>query len=72
MDQYEIYVDPSKIETIKNWLAPRSPKEVQQILGLAGYYRRFIKNFSSIAQALTALTQKDRKYEWGEEQETTF
>ncbi|MDV3153263.1 MAG: RNase H-like domain-containing protein, partial [Candidatus Phytoplasma australasiaticum] len=43
-----------------------------QFLGLASYYRHFIENFSSIAQPLTLLTQKDRKFEWGEEQETAF
>ena len=72
MDQYGIHVDPSKIETIKDWPAPKAPKEIRQFLGLAGYYSRLIENFSSIAQSLTALTQKDRKYEWGEELETTF
>ncbi|KAJ0604535.1 putative nucleotidyltransferase, Ribonuclease H [Helianthus annuus] len=51
-----IHVDPSKIEAIKNWEAPKTPTEVRQFLGLAGYYRRFIENFSKIAQPLTALT----------------
>ncbi|KAJ0852345.1 putative nucleotidyltransferase, Ribonuclease H [Helianthus annuus] len=60
-----IHVDPSKIEAIKNWEAPKTPTEVRQFLGLAGYYRRFIENFSKIAQPLTALTQKDKKYDWG-------
>ena len=67
-----IQVDPSKIEAIKNWQVPKSPREIRQFLGLAGYYRRFIENFSSIAQPLTLLTQKDRAYEWGEEQEMAF
>ncbi|XP_076918628.1 uncharacterized protein LOC143579123 [Bidens hawaiensis] len=67
-----IHVDPSKIEAIKNWEAPKSPTEVRQFLGLAGYYRRFIENFSSIAQPLTQLTQKDKKYDWTEKQEEAF
>ncbi|KAK1411706.1 hypothetical protein QVD17_38266 [Tagetes erecta] len=67
-----IHVDPAKIEAIKNWEAPRSPTEVRQFLGLAGYYRRFIENFSKIAQPLTLLTSKDRKYEWCEKQEEAF
>ncbi|KAM0008028.1 putative nucleotidyltransferase, Ribonuclease H [Helianthus debilis subsp. tardiflorus] len=58
-----IHVDPSKIEAIKNWEAPKTPTEVRQFLGLAGYYRRFIENFSKIAQPLTTLTQKDKKYD---------
>jgi len=53
-----IHVDPSKIKAIKNWEAPRRPTEIRQFLGLAGYYRRFIKNFSRIAKPLTILTQK--------------
>ncbi|MCP6675394.1 hypothetical protein NL520_28760, partial [Klebsiella pneumoniae] len=50
VNQQGIHVDPSKVEAIKNWQAPKSPKEIRQFLGLAGYYRRFIENFSSIAQ----------------------
>ncbi|GJU34534.1 putative reverse transcriptase domain-containing protein [Tanacetum coccineum] len=51
-----IHVDPSKIEVVKNLEAPRT--EVRSFLGLAGYYRRFIENFSKIAKPLTILTQK--------------
>ncbi|GJV95075.1 reverse transcriptase domain-containing protein [Tanacetum coccineum] len=46
--------------------------EMRQFLGLAGYYQRFIKDFSKIAKSLTELTQKNKKYIWGEDQETTF
>ncbi|GKC78474.1 putative reverse transcriptase domain-containing protein [Tanacetum coccineum] len=53
-----IHVDPSKIEAVKNWKAPRTPTEVRSFLGLAGYYRRFLENFSKIAKSLTILTQK--------------
>ncbi|GKC94063.1 putative reverse transcriptase domain-containing protein [Tanacetum coccineum] len=53
-----IHVDPSKIEAVKNWKAPRTLTEVRSFLGLAGYYRRFIENFSKIAKSLTILTQK--------------
>ncbi|GJT21789.1 putative reverse transcriptase domain-containing protein [Tanacetum coccineum] len=48
------------------------PTEVRQFLGLAGYYRRFIEGFSLIAKPLTKLTQKNKKYEWGEEEEEAF
>ncbi|KAI3732508.1 hypothetical protein L1987_63713 [Smallanthus sonchifolius] len=64
-----IHVDSSKIEAIKNWAAPTTPTEVRQFLGLAGYYRRFIEGFSKIAQPLTALTQKGKVYNWGDNQE---
>ncbi|GJS81206.1 putative nucleotidyltransferase, ribonuclease H [Tanacetum coccineum] len=67
-----IHVDPSKIEAVKNWEAPRTPSEVRSFLGLAGYYRRFIENFSKIAKPLTVLTQKSKTYDWGEEQENAF
>ncbi|GKE35868.1 putative reverse transcriptase domain-containing protein [Tanacetum coccineum] len=53
-----IHVDPSKIEVVKNWKAPRTSSKVRSFLGLAGYYRRFIENFSNIAKSLTILTQK--------------
>ncbi|GJR87992.1 putative reverse transcriptase domain-containing protein [Tanacetum coccineum] len=51
-----IHVDPSKIEAVKNWKAPRTLTKVYSFLGLAGYYRRFIENFSKIAMSLTILT----------------
>nr|GFA30129.1 putative reverse transcriptase domain-containing protein [Tanacetum cinerariifolium] len=67
-----VHVDPAKVEAIKNWTAPKTPTEVRQFLGLAGYYRRFIEGFSLIAKPLTKLTQKNKTYEWGEEEEEAF
>ncbi|KAJ0481098.1 putative nucleotidyltransferase, Ribonuclease H [Helianthus annuus] len=67
-----IHVDPTKIEAIKDWETPKTPTEIRQFLGLAGYYRRFIENFSKIAQPLTLLTQKDKKFDWGIKQEEAF
>ncbi|GKE72430.1 putative reverse transcriptase domain-containing protein, partial [Tanacetum coccineum] len=67
-----IHVDTSKIESVKNWEAPRTPSEVRSFLGLEGYYLRFIENFSKIAKPLTILTQKSKTYDWGEEQENAF
>lgn len=67
-----IHVDPAKIETVKNWNAPTTPTEVRSFLGLAGYYRRFISNFSKVALPLTTLTQKNKPYVWGEKQEEAF
>jgi hypothetical protein len=54
------------------WSAPRTPTEVRRFLGLAGYYRRFIQDFSKIAKPLTVLTQKSAKFTWGEAQENAF
>ncbi|GJZ95400.1 putative reverse transcriptase domain-containing protein [Tanacetum coccineum] len=65
-------VDPAKIESIKDWTSPKSPTEIRQFLGLAGYYRRFIEGFSKIAKPMTKLTQKKIKFEWGDKQEATF
>ena len=67
-----MHVDPSKIKAIENWVTPRTPTEIRQFLGLAGYYRRFIKNFSKVAKPLTALTQKGVSFDWEDKQETAF
>ncbi|GJW82741.1 putative reverse transcriptase domain-containing protein [Tanacetum coccineum] len=67
------HVDPAKIEAIKkNWAAPTTPTEVRQFLGLAGYYRRFIKEFSLISKPLTKLTQKNKPYVCGDDEEEAF
>ncbi|GKA28567.1 retrotransposon protein, putative, ty3-gypsy subclass [Tanacetum coccineum] len=60
------------IEAIKSWAAPTTPTAVRQFLRLAGYYRRFIEGFSLISNPLTKLTQKNKKYEWGSEEEEAF
>ncbi|GJR36071.1 putative reverse transcriptase domain-containing protein [Tanacetum coccineum] len=67
-----IHVDPAKVEAIKKWEVPRTPTEIRQFMGLAGYYRRFIENFSKIAKPLTKLTQKTKEFVWEEEQEDAF
>ncbi|GJU12849.1 putative reverse transcriptase domain-containing protein [Tanacetum coccineum] len=72
IDSEGIHVDPAKIESIKDWTSPKSPTEIHQFLGLAGYYRRFIEGFSKIAKPMTKLTQKKVKFEWGDKQEAAF
>ncbi|GKE38726.1 putative reverse transcriptase domain-containing protein [Tanacetum coccineum] len=57
IDSRGIHVDPTKIESIKDWASPKTPTEIRQFLGLAGYYRRFIEGFSKIAKSMTKLTQ---------------
>jgi len=60
------------VEGVLNWLAPRNVKEVQKFLGLANYYRRFIKNFARIAALLHVLVRKEQKWKWEKEQEEMF
>ncbi|GJT81889.1 putative reverse transcriptase domain-containing protein [Tanacetum coccineum] len=72
IDSQGLHVDPAKIEAVKNWTSPTTPTEVRQFLGLTGYYRRFIQGFSKITKPLTKLTQKNKSYIWGEEQESAF
>ncbi|GJT51040.1 putative reverse transcriptase domain-containing protein [Tanacetum coccineum] len=72
IDSEGIHVDPAKIEAIKDWASPKTPTEIRQFLGLAGYYRRFIEGFSKIARPMTKLTQKSVKFEWGEKAEAAF
>ncbi|GKB23764.1 zinc finger, CCHC-type containing protein [Tanacetum coccineum] len=62
IDSQGIHVDPAKIEVVKDWTSPTTTTEIRQFLGLASYYRRFIKGFSKIAKPLTELTQKNKKY----------
>ncbi|GJV98588.1 hypothetical protein Tco_1553840 [Tanacetum coccineum] len=72
IDSQGLHVDPAKIKAVMNWTSPITPTEVRQFLGLAGYYRRFIEGFSKITKPLTKLTQKNKSYIWGEEQESAF
>ncbi|GJU64720.1 putative reverse transcriptase domain-containing protein [Tanacetum coccineum] len=67
-----IHVDPAKIESIKDWESPNTATEIHQFLGLANYYRRFIKGFSRIAKPMTKLTQKKVKFDWSDKAEIAF
>nr|GFC10352.1 putative reverse transcriptase domain-containing protein [Tanacetum cinerariifolium] len=72
IDSKGIHVDHAKIEAIKDWESPKTPTEIRQFLGLAGYYRRFIEGFLKIARPMTKLTQKRVKFNWGEKAEAAF
>jgi len=67
-----VHVDPSKVEAVQNWPRPTSVREIRSFLGLAGYYRRFVKDFSKVAAPLTRLTQKNVRFEWSEACERSF
>ncbi|GJZ79156.1 hypothetical protein Tco_0643993 [Tanacetum coccineum] len=58
IDSEGIHVDPAKIESIKDWTSPKSPTEIRQFLGLAGYYRRFMKGFPNIAKTRLSLLKR--------------
>ena len=64
-------VDPRKIDVVKNWPRQLTPNDIRNFLGLAGYYRRFVYGFASIA-SLNTLTQNHKKFEWSEACETNF
>src|SRR3954467_6788933 len=67
-----VAVDPAKVLAIIEWESPKSVKEVRSFLGLAGYYIRFIENFSKIAKPMTELLKKDKKFDWIEGCELSF
>ena len=67
-----IRVDPAKVEAMVNWKSPRSVIRVRSFLGLAGYYRRFVKGFSVIASPLTKLLRQGVKFEWTDNCQDSF
>jgi hypothetical protein len=67
-----ISVDPKKIKSIMDWETPTTQTEVRGFLELAGYYRKFVEGFSSIARPMTQLLKKDKKFEWTPKCEESF
>ncbi|XP_070032674.1 uncharacterized mitochondrial protein AtMg00860-like [Nicotiana tomentosiformis] len=67
-----IKVDPKKIEAVQSWPISSSATEIRRFLSLAGYYRRFVKVFSSITAPLTKLTQKGAPFRWSDESDESF
>ena len=67
-----VSTDPAKIDKVAKWPTPQSAREVQQFLGLAGYYRRFVRNFATIAKPLHRLTEKTARFEWTPECHEAF
>lgn len=72
LDEQGIGMDKSRLEAIENFPRPKCIKDVQRLMGLAGWYRRFIKNFSEITTPISELEKKSVKFEWNEERENAF
>ena len=67
-----VSVDPEKVKAVMSWERPKSVFEIRSFLGLAGYYRRFIEDFSRIAAHMTRLTRKEIKFDWDNRCEEAF
>ena len=65
-------VDPEKVEAVMSWERPKSVFEIRSFLGLVGYYRRFIEDFSRLAAPMTRLTQKEVKFDGDDRCEEAF
>ena len=72
MSSKGITVDPAKIEAVMSLPQPTTVIEVRSFLGLAGYYRRFVRDFSKISSALTQLTKKGKPFAWAPACEQSF
>ena len=67
-----VSVDPEKVEAVMSWERPKSIFEIRSFLGLVGYYKKFIEDFSRLAAPMTRLTQKEVKFEWNDLCEKAF
>ena len=67
-----IRMEKKKVQGVMEWPVPKSMKDVQKFLGLANYYRWFVKDFAKIAKPLHETTKKDKKWNWEERQQKAF
>jgi hypothetical protein len=67
-----VLVDPSKVKDVLNWMSPTTASEIHSLLGLAGYYHRFIKDFSKIAKPIMKLLEMNKAFEWTAECQASF
>ena len=66
------FSDPTKVDKVRHWPIPQNPKEVQQFLGLANYYRRFVQGFAQLAKPLHHLTERNFPFTWTDESQKAF
>ena len=67
-----VKMEKEKVQEVVEWLVPKSVKDVQKFLGLANYYRQFVKDFAKIARPLHEMMRKETKWSWGEKQQKAF
>ena len=72
MSDQGVSTDPKKVEAVRSWPVPQSPKDVRSFLGLCSYYRRFVRSFSEIAKPLQRLTEKGQRFQWTPECQEAF
>ena len=72
MGERKIEMEEDKVAGMLNWPVPKMVRDVRKFLGLANYYRRFVKDFAKIARPLNNLTRKEEKWKWGDEQQGAF
>ena len=65
-------MDPTKVASVTEWESPKNVGDIRSFIGLAGYYRRFIENFSKIAKPMTELLKKEKKFVWTDVCEASF
>ena len=72
MGQRKIEMEKDKVAGVLNWSTPKTVRDVRKFLGLANYYRRFVKDFAKLAKPLNDLTRKKEKWKWRNEQQKAF
>ena len=65
-------MEKEKVDGVLSWPEPKNMKDIRKFLGLANYYRRFIKNFTQVARLINVLTRRDMKWQWEQKQQKAF
>ena len=68
----EVRMEKEKVQGVIEWPVPKSVKDMQKFLGMANYYRQFVKDFVKIVRLLYEMTRKEIKWSWGERQQKAF